>query len=418
MRATHYLAAVVTLLLMGSYTLARGDEKVLVPGDPPLTQQTFDLYQEMWQWYCDIKLTPEQQREFQKRYIMFWKKRDKASNQKLLATYETMEKEWRDTLKLEGAEQKRKRDKVRDNWMAALRTFKDDLSPFMVSLYDSAYKPGGTKNAILVASDPPLTEKMLELNTCVVEMMFDTPLTDEQRREFRQICIDDWKKADRAKRQDFARTWESQADVPTWNNLVRNVKRAFNLQINIEKARKATTATDRWLVTTYDSLVKPGSERNPILVEGTVPLTQLMVDQYRDYAEIMIDMSFSGGFSLAQRAVLQAYLVKEWKNMTDDEKKDFFADVKEWFDAAGKGTRRDEAMKLINAMRAKSLVRLRGDTRESSKWLLETLAQERKMEANLTELQRIQFEAMRFIIRSSGSSWEFNQTTRRYEYKP
>jgi hypothetical protein len=418
MRAAHNLAAVVNLLLLGSYTLARGDDKVLVPGAAPLTQETVDLYREMWEWYCDIKLTAEERNKHTQLFINFWKKSPPTVTKPLLGGYSRMEKEWRGILELKGAEQDRKRAEVRARYVTILSKSDIPASQFLASVYDAAYKPGGTKNAILVASDPPLTEKMLELNTFVVEMMFDTPLTDEQRREFRQCGIDDWKKADRAKRQEFAKTWESQAVVPTWNNLVRNAKRAFNLQINIEKARKATTATDRWLVATYDSLVKRGSERNPVLVEGTVPLTQLMVDQYRDYAEIMIDMSFSGGFSLAQRTVLQDYLVKEWKKMTDDEKKELFADVKEWFDAAGKGARRDEAMKLINAMRAKSLVRLQGDTRESSKWLLETLAQERKMEANLTELQRIEFEAARSIIRSSVSSWQYNQTTRRYEYKP
>jgi hypothetical protein len=39
---------------------ARGPAQVLVPGDPPLTREAVNLYQQMWEWYCDVRLTPGQ----------------------------------------------------------------------------------------------------------------------------------------------------------------------------------------------------------------------------------------------------------------------------------------------------------------------------------------------------------------------
>ena len=47
-------------LCLSGLALGRGADRVLVPGDPPLTQEVVDLYQQMWEWYCDVKLTPEE----------------------------------------------------------------------------------------------------------------------------------------------------------------------------------------------------------------------------------------------------------------------------------------------------------------------------------------------------------------------
>jgi hypothetical protein len=408
----------VIVLATGSFTLARGDDKVLVTGDPPLTQQTFDLYQEMWQWYCDIKLTPEQQRDFQKRYIMFWKKRDKASNQKLLATYETMEKEWRDTLKLEGAEQKRKRDKVRDNWMAALWTFKDDLSPFMVSLYDAAYKPGGSNNPILVKVDPPLTQGMVELDMAVTEMLLDCQLTDKQREEYQRLFVEFWKKLDQAERRKRAGNLEGWAKLPTWNNYTRNLKRTLGQTRVLADWAKNPNELTRWLTTLHESLSKPGSTRNPVLVDVEPPLTQLVVDRYCDYLEIMVDLSVSGGFSTQEREILQGYLVKSWKKMTAETRKDLLADLKRWSEEADRGGA--AANECIKAMQPKLLTELRLAREDAlSLWLL--AVRDRETEQHKQNIALIQMKhegVMAALAAMPAGYWKYNSIRERYEWIP
>jgi hypothetical protein len=154
-----------------------------------------------------------------------------------------------------------------------------------------------------------------------------------------------------------------------------------------------------------------------VLVAGSPPLTQLVVDRYRDYVEIMLDMAVSGGLTTPQRQVLQDYLVKDWKNMTAEEREELLADLKRWENAAGESV--EQAKKSIAALRPKLLARLQTtDNRESSKWLLEIVAQERKKEEQLSENQRMYFEAAQFIIRQGVGSWQYNQTSRRYEWNP
>jgi hypothetical protein len=71
---------------------------VLVPGDPPLTQETVHLYQQMWEWYTEIRLNPEQRRQHTQHFIVFWKRSDRFSKQRSLTGYKTTEKEWREHL--------------------------------------------------------------------------------------------------------------------------------------------------------------------------------------------------------------------------------------------------------------------------------------------------------------------------------
>jgi hypothetical protein len=57
MKLCRWLLAGAGLILLVGQNLARGADRVLVPGDPPLTQEVVDLYQQMWEWYCDVELT-------------------------------------------------------------------------------------------------------------------------------------------------------------------------------------------------------------------------------------------------------------------------------------------------------------------------------------------------------------------------
>ena len=148
-----------------------------------------------------------------------------------------------------------------------------------------------------------------------------------------------------------------------------------------------------------------------------LPLTQLVVDRYGDYLEIMLDLWVSGGLTTRQRQVLQDYLVKDWKKMTDKERAELLADVKHWEEDAGQSV--EDAKKSIRALRPKLLARLQTTAeRESSQWLLKTFAEERKKEALQRETQQRNFDAAVRIIRAGVGSWSFNQTTRRYDYRP
>jgi hypothetical protein len=180
---------------------------------------------------------------------------------------------------------------------------------------------------------------------------------------------------------------------------------------------KNRDAYSRWKLALYESSCKPGSDHNPVLVADKPQLTQLVVDRYRDYVEVMLDLSISGGLTAPQQQVLQDYLVKDWKRWSTEEREELLGDLKRWTDAAGEGV--EQVKKSINALRPKLLARLQAtDNHESSKWLIEVFGQERKKEKQLSENQRMYFEAAQFIIRQGVGSWQYNQASRRYEYHP
>jgi hypothetical protein len=420
MRAARCLSAVITLLLLSGYTLARGDEKVLVAGEVPLTQETVDLYQEMWQWYCDVKLTPEERQKFTQLFINVWKKSPPPVTKSLLAGYGRMEKEWRGILELKGAEQARKRAEVRDRWMTILRNATNDPpGRLLVSVYDDAYRSGGTKNPILVKVDPPLTQSMVNLDMAVTEMLLDFQLTDKQREEYQRLFVELWKTCDQLERRRRTGNLETWTKLPTLNNYTRNEKRTMMQAKLLAVWAKNPTDLSRWLTTLYESACKPGSERNPVLVDDKPQLTQLVVDRYIDYLEIVLDLSVSGGFTPAQRQVLQDYLVKDWKTMDATVKDEMFTDMTRWSEAARNGVA--VAVEHIGAVRPKLLGQLsiaRDDAR--SKWLLEVTAQERKLAEQQSEAERKRHEAtMKLLdnLRPSGS-WRFNGVTGRLEWVP
>jgi hypothetical protein len=409
-------AAVTALLLLGGLNLAPGADKVLVPGDPPLTQETVDLYHQMWEWYFDLRLSRNERRQLEELFITFWKKSDRATSKSLLASYSTMEKKWRGILDLKGPDQERHRSEVRERWLAGFRKSQDPYDRLLLSIYDAAYKPGGTKNPILVEGDPPLTQAMIDTDAAAVELLLDLRLTDEQRRKFRDLWIADWKSWDPGKRQRNAKNIESWANLPTYSNYKRNLQRSLDQPRLLEVFRKKDSGERaRWLLALHESAIKPGSARNPVLVDGEPALTQLVADRYGDYIEVMLDLSISGGLTAPQRQVLQDYLVKDWKKMGADGRKELLADLKRWADAVAAGNA--EANKSIRALRPKLLAQLRtarDDPR--SVWLLEVFDTERGLVKQREEMQRIVDEVRQYI--GSPGHWEYNGNTRRHEWVP
>jgi hypothetical protein len=408
-------------LLLGGLTSARGQGKILVSGEPPLTQEVVDLYQEMWEWCCDVKLTVEQRKEHTRLFVAFWKKSGPDVTQARLEGYGRMEKEWRGIMQLKGAEQRRKRLQVKQRWLGILRKAKDDApGQLLLTAYDAAYKPGGSKNPVVVAGNPPLGKVTIDHATVYTEWLLDRPLTDEQRKENQRFYIAAWKQWGREKK-------EKERDAIAWladllqqaSAYDRHYWRAIMLPKKLTVwGKEGAEAESRWRLGLYREASKPGSKDNPILVEGKPALTQELVDRYGDYIEIMLDLSVSGGLTDAQRRDLQDYLVKDWKGMAAATKEGIVADLKVWADGAGRGV--GEANKQVGSLRPRLLAQLETAGGQRSKWLLGIAARERKMAEALGEAERQRHKAaMRLIdnLRPTGS-WRFDPVKGRYEWRP
>jgi hypothetical protein len=413
-----YLSVLATLVLLASLNLARGADKVLVPGNPPLTQETVDLYQEMWEWCCDVKLTPEQRRQFPQYFAAFWSKRDRPANERSLAGYRFMEKKWDEIRDLKQPEQDRKRAQMRSLWMTVLRKSKDNVDLFLVGVYDQAFKAGGRNNPILVAGEPPFTQAMSSLDRGRVECIFGLILTDDQAREFQRHQIADWKNWDQKERRQWAKTLNNWSNLAAWDNYKRTEQRALSRERLRQKWAAKPTSASAWLLAIDAEVFKEGSARNPVLVAAQPPLTQLLVDRYADYLEIIVDLSDSGGFTEMERQIVQEYLVKRWTAMDEAPKNELIADLQSWTEATVKGG--DEPEKYVLAMRPKFLAQLRVASDDPlSLWLLEVRKRETDLHRRNMELEKRRHESalhdIANIPKGPTGHWEYNSRTRRYD---
>jgi hypothetical protein len=188
---------------------------------------------------------------------------------------------------------------------------------------------------------------------------------------------------------------------------------------NLESWARSKTETARWLVALHRAASKVGSSWNPVLVAGEPPLTQVVVDRYGDYLELMLDLSISGGFNGPQRLVLQDYLVKEWKRMDGETKQGFLGDLKRWSEAAAKGGA--ELSEWRKALQPKVLTELHlARANPRCRWLLELYNRERHLyKQKIADLKRRHDKVMDLLDAwpdgKGGGYYEYNPNTRKYD---
>jgi hypothetical protein len=427
MRTLRCLLLPALLALLGARAACAGD-RILVPGNPPLTQKMADEYRERWEWYFDVQLSDQQRKQFHRLMISYWQKSNLSHKQGLAKGYARSQEMYTEHLQLKGQEQELNRSQVRSRWLGVLRKDTHPLSRYQIALYENAHKPGGTKNPILVAGEPPLTKALMDQRLLVAEWLLDLRLTPEQDAEYRGLVLKEWKNSDRATRAKLGKVITVWGEwLPRSNAYERNMNRAAVLpRCLLLWSDKDAGADDRWLLALYEAAYKPGGPRNPVLVKGKAPLTQALVDRYGDYVEWALDMAPSGGLSGPQRQVLKEYLAKDWTGMDPAARKDLLGAVKRWSEVMPLPAKeRDE---WLAALKPKLLAELRvaGDAR--SQWLLGVHDAARKKELQLAQQQaeqrrlaiyaeQMRHEAVMDALRAAGRSWVYNPTTGLHEWR-
>jgi hypothetical protein len=414
MRSARDLLLPVLLVVAGSF-LARAEDKILVRSDPPLTASTVKRYQEKWQWYNDVALTPEQCRQHQAHFIRFWATANKVTRQGLLASYARSDKLWRETQKLPAAEREAKRLEYRIAWLNVLRKSKNDVDRYLVAVYDAAYKPGGTKNPILVDSDPPLTKVLMDQRRLYVQWLLGLKFSDKEWQDYQTLFIKGWDSASKDKKKPMVKIIQEWGEwLPQQAAYYRNLMRALHRPVMEVVWQKSPYPGDRWLLAWYRAAHKVGGRCNLVLVEGASALTQGMVDSYGDYLEWAIDLSVGGGFTSAQRDVLKDYLVADWKRMSPEQKKAFQDALAKWDEVIHAAP--DKRRELHGALQPKVLAQLRGATDERSRWLMGVCKQEEQLRALRREMERARHESVMAAIRAMMPTGEWVWDSR-YGYR-
>jgi hypothetical protein len=435
-------------------------QQVLVPGNPkggprndrrlePLTQGMVDAYAVLAESVLDFSLTEQQGREYQKLLIAEWQK---AQNDYWGSPWQARVIKdlawWSDVRCRGGAERGPALASYRTAWLPELRRSSSASGNAasasdrqLLSFYQAAFEPGGSRNSILVAGKPPLTQVFLEWRALFAEWIIELPLSRPEWEKYRELLVEDWKQWPQVKKEEMLRGKESWGDLfdycvpyergqnikdiegwwlyfPTFTPYYRNSYR-LTLQRRVLEAwaKDEAGASERFLVGLHQAAYRPGGERNPVLVDGNSPLTQAIVNRYADHLEILLDTSVVGGFTTPQRQALKDLVIKDWKKMDLAARKEFLDSLGEW-DRRMEMKLARERFDLQSSQKARLLAQLRstGD-QERSQWLLQV--RKDAEEVYQTKLRAIKdhHELVMTIIRNMAPSgrWEYNPSSGRYD---
>jgi len=355
--------------------------KVLVSGNPPLTQDFLDQLTAYGEWLLDIQMTPPQRQEWQQLFVNTWKKADPKSKESFLANAQPQLKWYGEISKLTDEQRREIRARQQPWFVATLKKASNPEDRFLLTLYETGHRPGGDRNPILVAGTTPLAQDTLDKSRMFSEWLLDVGLTDRQRQEFQQLFINDWKKLPQASKEiaikGAVEGWPSQ--LPMLNNYDRNLLRAqLQPQFLASLEQNPRHELSRWLLEVYQSAHKLDGERNHVLVPGKTPLTESIVSQYGDFIEWILALKMSGGLTDAQRQDLRQVLMSDWQKIDQAEKDSFLRLLKRWNAVA----QLDDAARsqLHQQLQPQFLAHLVSTPdHEPSRWLLEIYDREQKL---------------------------------------
>jgi len=179
----------------------KDDPTVLIPGDPPLTQDMMNLYRMAMDYILDLQITDLQRDEYQRLFLEDWKKDPKEWGKAI--------ESWRKPLSARPYDRRARRVRRRPSDLDALRKSDAESDRWLLAAYEAAHKPGSERNPILADGDPPLTRDEAELYCDRVEFGLDLSvlggLTPDQRRRLQDLLVRDWKGMDASGKGAFLR---------------------------------------------------------------------------------------------------------------------------------------------------------------------------------------------------------------------
>ena len=321
MNARSWLRYIALLILVVAAPL-RAQDRVLSPGNPPLTAAAVTVAGQFYEWALDVRLSEPQYREFERVLVDRWKQPGGAAE-----IFKAKER-WTEIVGMRVVTRGEIQPRVQDSVLARLRGSArgDDAARWLLARYTESHQ-------VLAPGNPPLTKVLADRMADYWEWVLDVRLGDRERRELQQFQVAQWAQNDLA----WKRNW--MAVIPAWwttmvnlgpveRNLLK-VQARTNVMAEIREA--PAEPFNRWRLVRYQAAHNPGGEMNPVLVTGTVPLTQDMVTQYSEFVEWRWRLQLTG-LGAQQRQQLQQLVVSDWKRRDEAARQDFLADLKWWLE--------------------------------------------------------------------------------------
>jgi hypothetical protein len=250
MNRLHYRLAFATLLTLTILPAARAGDRVLVSGYPPLTQSLLD--KQVWQieWALDLTFTDQQRRESEELCIEDWKTKNRSQRE---LSAKTTVRNYQSMSKLRPFQLNMLRLSTQPASLAKWsKPGSSALDQWLVALYEEAWKPGGTRNPILVAGDLALTQQAVVRYSDYVEWVLDFSasggLSTQQRRILKDFLVKDWKKMDQGAFLAKVKEWVEMAALQpqVWRNWSEAERPLLVAQLYAVKDERS-----RWLLETF-----------------------------------------------------------------------------------------------------------------------------------------------------------------------
>ncbi|AHG93409.1 hypothetical protein J421_5874 (plasmid) [Gemmatirosa kalamazoonensis] len=321
MRALLGLRCVAVLLPAIAGPLFAQD-RVLVPGNPPLTEAAVGTAAQLYEWALDVRLNEPQYHEFERLLVDRWKQPGGAARAEIVATGAR----WGDVARMRVTERGAIQPRVQDSLLARLRAGArgDDADRWLLARYAEGHR-------VLAGGSPPLTQALADRMADYWEWVLDVRFSDRERWELQQLEVSMWGQRDAAWKQNWVTFipgwWTTMTSLGPVERTVLRVQARTNVLAEIRQT--PGDPFDRWRLARYEAAHRPGGDMNPVLVAGAVPLTQDMVTQYCAFVEWRRRLQLTG-LGAQQRQQLQQLVVADWKSGDAAARQALLADLGWW----------------------------------------------------------------------------------------
>ena len=198
MRALPCLRCIAVLIAVVSAPL-RAQDRLLVSGNPPLTEGAVAVAAKFYEWALDVRLSEPQYVEFEQLLANRWKQPGGAARSDIV----NAGTRWGEIIGMRVATRGEIQPRLHDSVVARLRGSSDDAARWLLARYADAHR-------ILAPGNPPLTQGLADRIADYWEWALDVRLGDRERRELQQFQVTMWAQRDAAWKQSWITI------IPAW----------------------------------------------------------------------------------------------------------------------------------------------------------------------------------------------------------
>jgi hypothetical protein len=216
-------------------------------------------YLESWtnytEWLLDVRLTKSQRQRYQQILASNWNSLDAAAQKDFLR--QMSEGPPSRLSRLNRYERNALRARQQPEFVTRLRqSAADESARWLLAVYEKAHRPGGSRNVVLVASTPVLTQGMADRFGDFAEWILDLSengLTAGERAELQEMLVKHWENMDRDARSGFLKQLHHWRGIAALDEARRDELREQLQPAFVAQLRRSNDEASQWLLSHHDA---------------------------------------------------------------------------------------------------------------------------------------------------------------------